>query len=345
MIDRRRRTDSGFSLVEVLIACGITAAIMVIACRLAADAQIISQSDGARIDLQQRVRVAADVVSRSLLDAGGGANGGPARGSLVRFLPAVTPRRTGLRGAHAPHIFKTDAWTVVRAISEAEHAALLLAVPPGVATIEMTPAPACALAACGFTAGTHVLLADGTGNHDVFTVTVAQGMVLTLRHHGSGSAVGYPAGTPVIAVDSSTYFFDSATYTLRQYDGDATDVPLLDDVIAASVRYFGDVEPPAWPRATAGTANCLYSSDGTYASALMPVLPGVGGRTELTAAMLTDGPWCGAGDNQFDADLLRIRRVRVTCGCRRPTRRIAVSTRRNSSSAAPPATPRRWCRT
>jgi hypothetical protein len=27
--------------------------------------------------------------------------------------------------------------------------------------------------------------------------------------------------------------------------------------------------------------------------------------------VLTDGPWCGSGGNQFDADLLRVRRIRV----------------------------------
>jgi hypothetical protein len=34
---------------------------------------------------------------------------------------------------------------------------------------------------------------------------------------------------------------------------------------------------------------------------------------ELTAAVLTDGPWCpnSLTPNRFDADLLRIRRVRV----------------------------------
>jgi hypothetical protein len=44
----------------------------------------------------------------------------------------------------------------------------------------------------------------------------------------------------------------------------------------------------------------------------MPVLSGVGGKTELTGDMLTDGPWCGSGDTRFDADLLRVRRVGVT---------------------------------
>jgi hypothetical protein len=35
---------------------------------------------------------------------------------------------------------------------------------------------------------------------------------------------------------------------------------------------------------------------------------------ELTPALLTDGPWCpnALTPNRFDADLLRVRRVRVT---------------------------------
>ena len=43
---------------------------------------------------------------------------------------------------------------------------------------------------------------------------------------------------------------------------------------------------------------------------------GAGGLTqvEITQQDLTDGPWCAdaAKPNRFDADLLRIRRVRVT---------------------------------
>jgi hypothetical protein len=37
-----------------------------------------------------------------------------------------------------------------------------------------------------------------------------------------------------------------------------------------------------------------------------------GSLAALTSDMLTDGPMCGGGTNQFDADLLRIRKVRVT---------------------------------
>jgi hypothetical protein len=41
------------------------------------------------------------------------------------------------------------------------------------------------------------------------------------------------------------------------------------------------------------------------------------GQVELTQAQLTDGPWCPGADaakypNRFDADLFRVRRVKVT---------------------------------
>ena len=43
----------------------------------------------------------------------------------------------------------------------------------------------------------------------------------------------------------------------------------------------------------------------------MPALGAAGQLVELTAPLLTDGPWCGSGDSQFDADLLRVRRIRI----------------------------------
>jgi hypothetical protein len=312
MSPQKPAAQAGFSLVELLVAAGITAAVTVIACRVAIDAQVAWQADSARIDLQQRARVAGDTVFRALLEAGGGPTGGRLRGSLLSGMAPVIPRRVGLRGADPPERFRSDVFTLVRAVAEAEHAVLALPAPSGVTAIEITPAPTCALPSCGFGPGTHALLFDGIGNYDIFTVTAAQGMALTLRHHGTGSAVTYPVGSPFVSVESSTFLFDPATRTLRHYDGDASEMPLIDDVVGVEVRYVGDVVPPQRPLPPNGTANCLYASDGAYLAALMPVLPGVGGRTELTGETLTDGPWCGVGESRFDADLLRVRRVRVT---------------------------------
>jgi hypothetical protein len=72
-----------------------------------------------------------------------------------------------------------------------------------------------------------------------------------------------------------------------------------------------DVDDPndSWP---AGE-NCLFTvHDAMHVPRLAPM--GAGSEVELRAAVLTDGPWCVDVEhtNRFDADLLRIRRVRVT---------------------------------
>jgi hypothetical protein len=136
--------------------------------------------------------------------------------------------------------------------------------------------------------------------------------VVSVRHHGPNPSGSYAAGTPVVAVESASITLEGSSRTLRLYDGDATDLPLLDDVVDLKVRYFGEAEPPVWPRPPDGQTNCLYAADGTYQSGWLPVLGAPGRLIELTPGVLTDGPWCGTGDTQYDADLLRVRRMRVS---------------------------------
>jgi len=88
-----------------------------------------------------------------------------------------------------------------------------------------------------------------------------------------------PAGASVVA--SHTYHLrrDSVTGTfqLMHYDGESTDLPVVDHVVALQFEYFGDASPP------------------------------------LDPAILQDGPWLPDDTDPaaFDADLLQIRRVRV----------------------------------
>lgn len=304
--------ERGFALIEVLIGSAIGLAAIAVTCQLAADAQVAWRAAAARADLQQRARVAQDHLTRALREAGAGPLAGPARVSMMRGVPAVVPRRVGARASHPPDEFRTDAFTIVRALAESEHGVLLTAAPAGTGVIELAPLAGCSLPSCGFEAGTSLMLLDRAGSYDVFTVTSTDGLVLAVRHHGTGSPTSYPAGTPAIAVESTTYALEVGSRVLRRYDGDASDLPLMDDVVGMGVRYFGEPEPPVWPRPAAGESNCLYASDGSFLSALMPVI-GVPGRlVELSPAMLTDGPWCGAGGTRFDADLLRVRRLRVS---------------------------------
>lgn len=155
------------------------------------------------------------------------------------------------------------------------------------------------------------MLADSAGNHDIFTILTVVDAALTLRHHGDGSQTTYPSGSSVLPVVVIATFLDRATRTLRRYDGDASDLPHLDDVVDLRVEYFGTRQPPRFPKPPIGSSNCLYDADGVARTPLLPVAPDTS-LVPMPAASFTDGPWCGSGGTMFDADLLRVRRVRVT---------------------------------
>jgi prepilin-type N-terminal cleavage/methylation domain-containing protein len=302
----------GFSLLEVLISTAISLSAALIACRLAVGAQTHWRVAGARVDLQQRARAVADTLSRALLEAGAGPQAGPAYGPLSRYVPGVLPRRIGLRGAHAFDQFRRDVFTAIRVIADTTHATLSLPMPPGSTVMELAAVNGCAVPTCGFVEGSTVMLVDPDGSYDTFTVTDVAGASLTVRARGPGSGRTHRAGSPVLSIDSSSFFVDPTSSVLHRYDGDSSDVPAIDDVVAMDVRYYGGTQPPLWPRPPTGESNCLYDAAGAYQSALMPALTGVAGLIEMTAGMLSDGPWCGSGGTQFDADLLRLRRVRIS---------------------------------
>lgn len=303
-------SQQGFSLAELLIAAGIVTVVAAAACGFAAEAQSAWHVEDERLGLQQRVRVAADVLTRALVEAGAGASGGPARGPLLRAVPAIVPRRMGVRGADDPGGFRDDGFTVFRAIPAAEPAALLQPAAPGTTSLELSPA-GCLLPACGIGEGNALMVVDGAGHYDVFTVRSLTGATAEVRHQGGGNVVSYAAGSAVLPVEARTIYLDPRTHTLRSYNGDASDLPELDDVVELRVEYYGEGLPPLWPRPAAGTANCLYDAAGVYQAALMAPLGSSVAPVRLTRALLTDGPWCGAGDTRFDADLLRVRRVQV----------------------------------
>lgn len=152
-------------------------------------------------------------------------------------------------------------------------------------------------------------------------------------------------------------------WQLMQYDGRASDQPAVEDVISLRMEYFGDAEPPTATvtergdvRVTYGAVpppldvddpidswgageNCTIANvGGQYA----PRLPATGppGVTLLSQAVLADGPWCPDASHafRFDADLLRVRRVRVQVRLQasRPFRGLAGLLFANSGSASGP---------
>jgi hypothetical protein len=135
---------------------------------------------------------------------------------------------------------------------------------------------------------------------------------------------------------------DAATGALQlvRYDGFAAQRPVVDNVVDFHVEYFGDPSPPRplpavatdvppRPATTYGPAppaagindardtwgpseNCVFVDADGPAPRLTRLAPAVS-PVPLDAAWLRDGPWCPDAVHvaRFDADLLRIRRVRL----------------------------------
>jgi hypothetical protein len=199
---------------------------------------------------------------------------------------------------------------------------------------------------CGFQNGMRVLIFDVDGSWDTTTITNVQDEALHLQHSGKLSSA-YDSGSAVLTeIATHTYYLktdiNTNTYQLMHYDGIQTDLPVVDNVVKLSFQYFGDPQPPmlipgkslcdvsvkgpfttygpkppcmGTPSKTAYPSgeNCAFMVSNGVQVPRLPALAATTGEVELTQAMLTDGPWCpdATARDRFDADLLRIRRVRV----------------------------------
>jgi hypothetical protein len=85
---------------------------------------------------------------------------------------------------------------------------------------------------------------------------------------------------------------------------------LADDIVRFNARYYGTPEPPSGREFLQGSENCVANAEGR--PKLPTLAPDAGSLVELTPARLGDGPFCGSGPFGFDADLLRVRLVRLT---------------------------------
>jgi len=332
------RDQRGFSIVELLVATSLMLIVMSSVFQTLHPVHGAFRTEPEAADLQQRLRVAADALYRDVLAAGNGLNQGSRAGPLTDFLAPILPLRQGRRTADAAGTFKTSTITLLtldRGAAQTTIAQPLVA-RSATATLNLDPGCPPADPTCGFKTGTAVVVFDDTGAYDTFTVTSIDAAGLHLQHNMRDSTKTYAANTSrIAAAGSRTYYLksDAATNTfqLMRYDGEgAADAPVVDHVVGLSFQYFGDPQPPtmrrpltepAGPWTTYGPKpgvsgdNCVFLGNGTAMPAATLAVLGAGDAlVPLNAAMLTDGPWCpdGVNPNRFDADLLRVRRVRVT---------------------------------
>lgn len=339
-----RAPQQGFSLVELVVSMAIALAVVGAVFAMMSPATGAFQVQPESADVEQRLRAAADALTRDLAAAGTGVWTGPLGGAMGRVAPAVLPYRIGRRFPDAPGSYRANSISVLAVDYGGPQTTLASPLPATSGTAQLSPGPGCraADASCGFRAGMSAVVYDGSGAWDLFSITAAAGSLLTLQHDLADGPRVYQAGRSTIAlVTSRTYFLkeDVAAHVpqLTRYDGGGgADVPVVSHVASLSFRHFGEPDAPAavangtlplrtsygpappavadQPTAYPPGENCVFSrtAEGALTSRL-PVLPGAPAPVELPPAMLTDGPWCpdALSPSRYDADLLRIRAVSV----------------------------------
>lgn len=340
---------AGFTLIELLVALTIALIVSAGVVKLADDARTFFAVQPEMMDVTQRARVGVDLLIDELTTAGAGASVGADAGPLNRWIPPIVPARyqggsaTGGSGASDPpgQVF-FDRLTIITAVEDVPFVAVrgAMAGPPSAVPIAVAAGCPAADAVCGFRAGQRIAVFDRTSAFDLATVSAATAIPGSSGSPGASAPAGLASllhdpsslsksfreedDARVAQVRAVTYYHDVARNQLRRVTGPRADGPVLDDVVGLSFRYFGERAPPVSPRPPPGEANCLF--DATGVPALLALAPDDGEQVELMEGLMTDGPWCGAGVGPaagpgaapsaggfvFDADLYRVRRIRVT---------------------------------
>lgn len=337
------RQGTGFSLVEVVIALALTTTIAACVFALVHPAQGAFAAEPEIADMQQRLRVAVDTLSRDLAAAGAGAYLGGHTGPLIRFFAPLLPFREGPSSNDPIGTVRTDTVTAIAVPATAAQTTLAADLLPGVLTVQAVAEPGCPAGAslCGFTPGMTVAIYDDTGNIGVFAVAAvvdaAAQITLTARLADSLSTT-YRSGSNIAEVQVHTFSLKSVeatqTYQLMHADGSAGGgVPVVDHVVGLAFDYdgeprppsatdgatsYGPLPPPIGVQTTAYPAgeNCAFQLDSAGGQQVprLPALAAGSGLVRLTAGQLVDGPWCPdeTNANRWDADLLRIRAIGIT---------------------------------
>ena len=309
---RLRIVDAGFTLAEVLVVLALTLLLTGSMLAVATGSISAGVAQPEAVDLQQRARAASDLLSHDLLIAGSGIDTGPRFGPLIRYFPPIVPRKMGLTNADPWTVARSDAITVMYVSDQMAQASVRNVLDVTGPLLTVNQFPSCAgMALCGLDAGASIAVFDRLGHFDFFTVEAETGSAATLRERRTDRSFAYAPGSAVAQAEFRSYYFDAARHQLRLYDGDQSDVPVVDDVVAVRFEDLGEPDPPTEPRPPLGASNCLYNVDGSPSGGLS-VLPAEGqSLARLPLTLFQDGPWCGDGANRFDADLLRVRKVRV----------------------------------
>jgi hypothetical protein len=346
---RKPWNSRGFTIAEMVISVAIMMVVTGAVFGLMNPAQGVFQAQLAASEMQQRLRIGVDAIYSALLMAGAGPDSGSAASALGTYFATVLPFRRGARSPDPPGSFHTDRVSLLHVPSASPHTTTSVAMPDTSADIRVNAQPGCPAGdpLCGFQPAMTAIIFDETGSYETFRVSGLVASPAAVQHAGEPLARAYGVGAHVTRVVAATYWLKTDTtanvYQLMRYDGDQTDLPVVDEVVGLDFEYYGDAQPPAlrkpvtdpkgpWtsygprppplgidnPADTWGSGeNCIFSvrERQQVTRPEMAVLDSVpGALVKLDSRRLTDGPWCPdeTVSSRFDADLLRVRKIRVT---------------------------------
>jgi type II secretory pathway pseudopilin PulG len=153
------RTARGFSFVELTVAAAVLLIVIGGVLTLSLPSQGLFSAQSEMADMQQRMRVAADALSKDLIAAGAGGYGTVSGGALGYSVAPILPYRAGQRNADPPGTYRSDTVTILYV---ARNAASIVSTTYSLKTDA---------------AGTHQLaMYDGTTNPDVPVVDNVVGL-------------------------------------------------------------------------------------------------------------------------------------------------------------------------
>jgi prepilin-type N-terminal cleavage/methylation domain-containing protein len=344
-----RSPSRGFTLIEMIVSTAIMLVVMGAVLELITPVHGMFQAQPEISDMQQRLRVAADMIYRDLVMAGAGGHAAEAD-PLGYHVASILPFRRGARDADPPASFFSDRISVLYVPASPAETRVSAAMSDPQMDIPVEPQRACPGhdPLCGFTINMMVAIFDETGAVDTFRITGIVDSPPALQHAGQPLSKSYGIGAFVFQVVTATYWLKTdphaQTYQLMNYDGYHTDLPLIEHVVGLNFEYYGDplppvlrkplsdargpwtsygpkppevdVDDPSTPSYAAGE-NCVFTVDEGKTVGrleLEPVRSSGQSLVRLDRSRLIDGPWCPdpTARHRYDADLLRVRKIRVT---------------------------------
>ena len=340
--------ESGFSVIELLVAAALGLVVIGTTASLVEPAQKAFKLQLEAADVQQRLRVAVDRLRGDLMMAGAGSYASVDAGPLVNRFAPLLPYRVGQSAEDPPGTFSTDSLTVWYVPETAAQTTLSSPIDSSTLTLRVQPSPSCPAGqpVCGVSAGMTIAIYDRAGHFDSFRVSSvgASSAALTVNRADNRTSARFEIGANVSQVVQRSYYLRMSPQGFKQLvysDGSgAGEVPVVDHVVDLQFAYFGDPQPPIVRRpsdeeAAALTSygppppepdeqptlfpigeNCAFRRDGLP----VPRQIVLGGDADghalvpLAEAELADGDiWCPDFSvvNRFDVDLLRIRKIAV----------------------------------